>query len=312
MFAVPRRFPNFGSKDMSRSVRAAPVSTTKGNSSPIPNRSVTNIKPPRPAFVLRVTSAGSRGWIEFTVTQELKSKRQPSQASWNIGLMIQCRQNSVEFFRMAKFPIQVKRVWFPEMRPCLRRNPEPPLGLVPCPQPTWATPGVNPQTGLPYTPAQPSPSWDPNVGESVCGFLAALLGVILTLCGGAAEGVGLIAGGVTAGVNGLEQLNWDQLACSLFWLKWYAYNQLFNLHVLSAVGGFQHPYPSELADFGYSTIPIPPSLEADALWYYAGATYTCKSRAIDSMLMPWQPTGGADWIFYPTLAGTPFYPPGGA
>ena len=203
-------------------------------------------------------------------------------------------------------------LWFQTSGAVVGCNPEPPLGLVPCPQPTWATPGVNPQTGLPYSPAQPSPSWDPNVGESVCGFLAALLGVILTLCGGAAEGVGLIAGGVTAGVNGLEQLNWDQLACSLFWLKWYAYNQLFNLHVLSAVGGFQHPYPSELADFGYSTIVGLPALEADALWYYAGATYTCKSRAIDSMLMPWQPTGGADWIFYPPLTGTTFYPPGGA
>ncbi len=156
-------------------------------------------------------------------------------------------------------------LWFQTSGAVVGCNPEPPLGLVPCAEPNWAAPGVNPENGQPYTPAQPSPSWNPNVGQSVCGLLAAILGVVLTACGGAAAGVPLIVGGLADGVSGVLQLNWSSLACSLFWLKWYEYNQLFNLHVLSAVGGFQHPYPSELADFGFSTVPGLPAIEADLL-----------------------------------------------
>lgn len=113
--------------------------------------------------------------------------------------------------------------------------------------PPWVDPNVPGDNGSGTGPKVPEPESDPDIGEIISGAILAILGVASFIFGGAAIGAALLAAGVGLMVDGAIQIDWDKLACDIFWLRMYLNNGLKALHDLLTLGGFTHPYPSELA-----------------------------------------------------------------
>jgi hypothetical protein len=204
-------------------------------------------------------------------------------------------------------------LWFQTSGDVIGCNPAPPAtppsscGANPQP-PGWIDPTkTNPVTGQPFLPQEPTPSWSPNIGEVICGAVLAALGIASEFFGGGAVGIAAAVGGIDAMVNGLEQLNWDQLDCQLYWLKVYLYNGLEALHKLAVLAGLQPPYAQDLGTsagaltFGVFSVNFP----------VAGDQ--CRSMPVASPLMPWNCTligspppnstdTALDWTEYPTWA----------
>jgi hypothetical protein len=144
-------------------------------------------------------------------------------------------------------------LWFQTSGDVLGCNAAPPMtppGDCTDPtQPPWvdpntATPGDN---GTGSGPPSPTFEHDPDTAEVVSGIILALLGGAISLFGGVAVGVPLIALGVGMIVDGELQFTWGQLRCDLYWYRVYLYNGVKVLHDLTTYGGFTHPDPAELA-----------------------------------------------------------------
>lgn len=201
-------------------------------------------------------------------------------------------------------------LWFQTSGDVIGCNPQPPAqppSACTAAENTAAQQWANPtQTNPPSTPVVQTPEHDPNIGEVVCGVCLALLGVASAIFGGFLIGGGLLAAGITLGVDGEEQLNWDELECNTYWLSWYMWYGLDALHKLTVLGGFQYPYAADLAISGPTTI----AWGGEQLSYMSGKT-TCQSQVLQNMLVPWDGTlltftsGGdptASWTNYPTGA----------
>ncbi len=113
--------------------------------------------------------------------------------------------------------------------------------------PSWVDPNVPGDAGGAQGPSVPEPESDPDVGEIVTGIILALLGVAAFLAGGWVAGAAAVAAGIALVIDGATEINWAKLRCDLYWLRQYLNNGLRALHDLLTLGGFSHPYPSELA-----------------------------------------------------------------
>jgi hypothetical protein len=162
---------------------------------------------------------------------------------------------------------------------------------------------VNPAAGGTVTVPSPTPEHDPDVGETVCGVILALGGLVSLFFGGGAAGVAAIAAGIDLAVNGEEQLNWECLQCQAYWMSQFTWNGLAALHKLTVLGGFQPPYASDLAISAEQSI----AFGSNSLSYQSGEA-TCRSRVLRSMLVPWDgslidlatPPPSVSWTNYPT------------
>ena len=143
-------------------------------------------------------------------------------------------------------------------------------------QQTASTPGQGSPSQL-----EPTPEHDPNVGETVCGIIWAILGAIATyFC--PPLGAAGVAGGVYLAVNGEDQLNWDQLKCQMFWVQMFMFNALWDLHKVAVLAGVQHPYASDLDISKDTTIAFGPFQLS-----YMSSAATCQGRSLQAMLQPW-------------------------
>jgi hypothetical protein len=164
-------------------------------------------------------------------------------------------------------------------------------------QQTASTPGQGTPSDL-----EPTPEHDPNTGETVCGVILAILGVIATCFDPA--GIGLVVGGIALAVNGEKQLNWDTLQCQMYWIDMFMFNALWDLHKVAVLAGVQYPFASDLAISSATTIAFGPEQLS-----YMSSPATCQGRELNSMLQPWNAslfsTGSpltATWTDYPTGA----------
>ena len=111
-------------------------------------------------------------------------------------------------------------LWFQTSGDMIGCNPVPgappaACGSSPTP-PNWVDPTVtNPVTGDRSGPEGPHPNLDPDVDEIICGLLLALAGIIATALGAAAIGAAAIKKGIEDAIDGIAQLNWDELECQL-------------------------------------------------------------------------------------------------
>lgn len=196
-------------------------------------------------------------------------------------------------------------LWFQTSGDVIGCAPAPPgappaaCGNNPQPPP-WVVPGTNnPMTGEPFKPQTPSADLDPDVGETVCAVILAVLGIAAIVFGGYAVGAGLLAAGIGLGLDGVEQLDWDTWQCNLYWQGQYMVNGLTLCHELMVLGGFQYPYASDLAISQETTI----SYGTHSLSFMSAGTM-CRSRVLKNLLVPWN--GGqlplASWTNYPTGA----------
>jgi hypothetical protein len=197
-------------------------------------------------------------------------------------------------------------LWFQTSGAVVGCNPAPSAtppaacGDDPSPPP-WVDPTkINPETGLPFVPPEPSPKNDPSWSEIVSGIILALAGGAICYFGGWAVGAGWIATGIGLIIDGDQQLDWDDLECQLYWTSVYLYNGLDILHKVAVFGGVQPPYPADLASPSLTV-----SFNGLVLTYTAGAT-VCKSRPAGKwadvglpMQRPWDGTVST-WTNYPT------------
>jgi hypothetical protein len=153
------------------------------------------------------------------------------------------------------------------------------------------------------TPAQlePTPEHDPNTGETVCGVILAILGVVATYFVPPLGAAG-IAGGIALALNGERQLNWQQLKCQMYWVQMFMFNALWDLHKVAVLAGIQHPYASDLDISAATTIAFGPYQLS-----YLSSAATCQGKSLNSMLQPWNaqlfstgPALSATWTDYPT------------
>jgi hypothetical protein len=189
--------------------------------------------------------------------------------------------------------------------------PPPPASCGANPTPP---PETVPGTGSPSQ-LEPTPVHDPNKGAEVCGTILAILGAVGLFFGGGPAAVGVLIGGIEDAMNGEEQLNWGQLACQMYWVNMFMYNGLSDLHKVAVLAGLQHPYASDLDISGPTSIAFGPEHVS-----YMSSDATCKSRALRSMLQPWNgnlfvaatPPGTvtATWTDYPANAPVETPPPG--
>ncbi|MHB8268780.1 hypothetical protein [Bradyrhizobium sp.] len=161
-----------------------------------------------------------------------------------------------------------------------------------------STPGQGSPTDL-----EPTPEHDPRTGETVCGVILAILGVVATYFV-PPLGAAAVAGGVALAVDGEEQLNWQQLQCQMFWIQTFMFNALWDLHKVAVLAGLQHPFASDLDISSATTISFGPTQLS-----YLSSAATCQGRALRAMLQPWNanlfsvgPTLTATWTDYPTGA----------
>jgi hypothetical protein len=130
-------------------------------------------------------------------------------------------------------------------------------------------------------------------GKVVSGVILALLGLAALFLGGGGIGAAGLAVGIKLVVDGVKQIDWDELRCDIYWIKIYLHNGLTALHNLTVLGGVQHPYPRDLEvdelvlKFGGSELP-----------YDSGAA-TCKSKGIEGLRQPWSGTIST-WTSYPS------------
>jgi hypothetical protein len=155
------------------------------------------------------------------------------------------------------------------------------------------------------TPSQlePTPEHDPNTGETVCGVILAILGVV-AVGFDPALGVAGIVGGIAAAIDGEHQLNWEQLKCQMYWVQMFMFNALWDLHKVCVLAALQQPFASDLDISTATTIAFGP----EQLSYMSSAA-TCQGRSLNSMLQPWNadlfstgPPLTATWTDYPSGA----------
>ena len=190
-------------------------------------------------------------------------------------------------------------LWFQTSGDVIGCNPAPGAPPDACgdnPQPPdWDDPTtVNPMTNQPFVPPTPNAHHDPNVGETVCGVILAILGGVATAFGGGAVGIPLIVGGIALAADGEEQLNWDELECQLYWLSVYVFNGLGALHKLTVLGGFQQPYAAELAA-AHETV----SFDGLSWQFITAADQNCRSKSLRGPLQVWNGSI-LDWAAAPT------------
>jgi hypothetical protein len=176
-------------------------------------------------------------------------------------------------------------LWFQTSGEVIGCNPDPGPPPDACgdrSEPNWTDPtAINPTTGQPFQPEQPTPEGDPDEAEIVSGVILALLGLGLLFFGGGAAGAAALAGGIALIVDGAMEVDWDDLECDVYWIEVYLHNGLTALHTLAVLGAAQHPYPRDLAvdqlvlKFGDNQLP-----------YTSGAA-VCKSQALRALHTPW-------------------------
>lgn len=184
-------------------------------------------------------------------------------------------------------------LWFQTSGDMIGCNPVPgappaACGSSPTP-PNWVDPTVtNPVTGEPFPVEGPHPHLDPDVDEIICGLLLALAGIIATALGATAIGAAAIKKGIEDAIDGIAQLNWDELECQLYWLGVYMFNSLGGLHKMAVHGGFQHPYAGELGALQ------PTSSEGGVpTAFITTAALNCLSHGLRGPRQPWN--GVANW-----------------
>jgi hypothetical protein len=199
------------------------------------------------------------------------------------------------------------QLWFQTSGDVIGCNPPP----SPTPPPTcgnntnppnWVDPTkINPATCKPdgsgcqlFKPETPTPKHEPDVGEIICGIIAALMGAATLSFGGGIVGTSNIVAGISLIVGGEKQLNWDELSCQLYWLSVYIFNGLSALHKLTVLAGIQHPYPADLAEMNQTlAVGNQPPIS------FPSVGTMCKSLSVQSTLVPWN-CGLLDWTQPPS------------
>ena len=102
--------------------------------------------------------------------------------------------------------------------------------------PSWVTSG-----GSPPSPQQSGPS----TGATVCGVILSILALLLFLFGGYPLGVAAVAGAIAAFASG-GSIDWDQLACNLWWLRSELQNVQIGLVKSLVEAGLAYPAPGKL------------------------------------------------------------------
>jgi hypothetical protein len=153
-------------------------------------------------------------------------------------------------------------------------GPMAPFDLGPAPAscttpPDWVTGGGSPPS--------PQPS-GPSTTDTVCGVLLAILAVVLFIFGAWVAGVAAVVGAILEFTAGGD-MDWDQLACNLYWLRkglLDAQNALVDGLVKSAlaypqpaklgtvdVNGVVHPAVDMTANGG---VPLTKSMPSESKW----------------------------------------------
>jgi hypothetical protein len=176
-------------------------------------------------------------------------------------------------------------------------DPTPPDACGDHPTPRdWTDPTqTNPATGKPFAAPTPNAKHDPSIAEIVSGVILVIAGIASFFLGGAAVGVPAVAGGIGLIIDGEKTLNWDELECDMYWLRVYLYNGLDALHKLTVFSGIQHPYPRDLAQAD----PMIVQFNGGPPLSYVTAASVCKSRALESMHLPWDGVLST-WTSYPS------------
>jgi hypothetical protein len=156
-------------------------------------------------------------------------------------------------------------------------GPLTPFTLGPAPStctspPSWVTSGGSP----------PSPqSSGPSTGATVCGVVLAILAVILFIFQQWAAGITLVVGAVGAFASG-GSINWDQLACNVYWLRQGLLNAQNGILKSMLWSGLIYPMPYQLGigsgnqpvvDMTASGgVPLTKSMPGGSIWA-AGMAY---------------------------------------
>ena len=138
-------------------------------------------------------------------------------------------------------------LWFQTSNEVLGCNP-PPSQLAPpsnCDQPSWvdtsAPPGSSTTGNAPPAPDQSSYT-KTNTAQEVTGILLAIFGGIAALFGYVGAGGAAVAGGIWLATHAGE-VDWDKLACDIYWWRWYIYDLMEGVVKGFAKSGLTYPDP---------------------------------------------------------------------